>query len=243
MKKREKVEMKIYESLGVKKFRKMAFCLRDILCFPLKLFVKKEERKDYFYNMSSNYNIGRDKSLEKIKAFKGQLLFNSLFHLGCLLFICLPDSIKIGLGDVNLYQNIVYYLTICINSYCIMLQRYNEIRIDDVIERMAPKYEKQKENIKKDIKESDDKMLDHFYKIIDKKESEKNINLDEIIENASIEELKKYRYYIKKFQESDQLLQKIGYYDDNKIVNMSVPITRNKTLVLELNPNNYNKSK
>lgn len=243
MKKKEQIEMKIYESLGIKMFRKMAFCLRDILCFPLKLSVKKEERKDFFNNMPSNYNIGKNKDLEHIKKFKGQLLFNALLHLSCLLFLCLPESVKIGMGDANLYQHLIYYLTIGVNSYCIMLQRYNEIRIDDVIERMTPKYEKQKEKIKEDIKESDNKLFDHVYKMVDKKEREKDISLDELIESASLEDLKKYRYYIKSFQENSSFLQKMGYYDDNRIVNMSAPIKKNKTLKLELDPKNYNKSK
>lgn len=43
MKKNKNLEMKIYELLGVKIFRKMAFALAYILSLPLKLTMTKKE--------------------------------------------------------------------------------------------------------------------------------------------------------------------------------------------------------
>lgn len=47
MKKTKNIEMKIYELLGVKVFRKMVFTFRDILLFPLTIKMSKEEKRNF----------------------------------------------------------------------------------------------------------------------------------------------------------------------------------------------------
>ena len=72
-KKGKNIELKIYELLGVKIFRKMAFGLRDKIWILYTLKMSKEERKDYLYHTASNYNLGKVNSLEDIKKFKKEL--------------------------------------------------------------------------------------------------------------------------------------------------------------------------
>lgn len=47
MKNPRNIEMKIYELLGVKVFRKIAFTFRDIIVTPLLITKSKEERTSY----------------------------------------------------------------------------------------------------------------------------------------------------------------------------------------------------
>ncbi len=74
MKKKEKsIELKIYELLGVKTFKKIAFALRDRIFVLFTLKSSKEDRMKILYHTASNYNLGRVKSLEDIKKLS---LFN-----------------------------------------------------------------------------------------------------------------------------------------------------------------------
>ena len=170
-KKDKSIEMKLYELLGIKVFKKMAFFVRDIVTLPLTFKMPKEERKKSLYNTASNYNIGKSKSLEDIKKFKKQLFKNAGIHIFALLAF-IPSFIKIIIGMASLSTTIIVLPAMVMNIYCIMLQRYNCIRINQLIEKMTPRYEKQKDAIKEELIEKDSLLLEHSYKIIDKKEKE-----------------------------------------------------------------------
>ncbi len=216
MKKKKTIEMQIYELLGVKVFRKMAFALRDTLSFPLTIKMSKEERKNFLYNTASNYNIGKTRNLENIKKFKKELFKNAGIHIFGLLF-CLINVLK----DTGIIATIDLIFLI-INNYCIMLQRYNCIRINELIER---KTKRQKAKLKENLIKEDSLLLKHNYKIIDENERETSITFDDLIANANIEQLKRYRAYLAYFKIVNQITE--------KNVNINIPIN-NKTLKLEL---------
>lgn len=71
MKKNKNLEMKIYELLGVKIFRKIAFSLASIISLPKKRKMTKEEWENY-NNKTSNYNIGKVKDLDDEKNIKSK---------------------------------------------------------------------------------------------------------------------------------------------------------------------------
>lgn len=239
MKENKNIEMRIYELLGVKVFRKMAFGLRDILAFPLTIRMSKEERHDFLYNGASNYNLGKVKSLEDVKKFKKQLLINSGIHVWAL-SVCLPNFLKVIGGTASLSTAIIDLTCIGINLYCIMLQRYNGIRINQLIEKMTPRYERQKDAIKEELRKEDSLLLEHTYKIVDKKERETSITFEDLIANANIEQLKQYREYLAHFQSVNQSMQENDFYSAKHQVAVSIPMEKHKTLKLELKPNKKN---
>lgn len=226
--------MKIYELLGVKVFRKMAFSLRDILNilkFPSTIKMSKKERKEFLYNtvynMVNNYNLGKVESLEDIKDFKKILFINAGIHI-CTSSLCFPYFLRIIGGTADLPIAIIDLTGIVINLYCIMLQRYNVIRINQLIKRMTPRYEKQKNTIKEELKKEDSLLLEHSYKIVDKKEKETNITFEDLIVNANIEQLKQYRDYLAYFQSVNQAIQENEFYSDNQQMDISMPIEKTK---------------
>lgn len=224
---REDIEMKIYELLGIKKFKKMAFTLRDTLAIPFTYKMSKEERRKSFNNFASNYNLGKVRSIEDIKKFKRQLFFNTSIHVGsgilCLTALSNATSIPFIIADIS---------CITINLYCIMLQRYNNIRINKVIRKMTPRYEKEKNEIKEELKKEDSLLLNHSYKIVDNKNKETNITFDELINNASIEELKQYRSYLNYLKDFSNEIRKDESFNDN--YSIELPVKKNKTLKLEI---------
>ena len=78
-----------------------------------------------------------------------------------------------------------------------MLQRYNYIRINNLIKRMKPKFEKRIEIIKEEIIKDDALIEEHEYELIDKKSNEKSISFDELISNMNVEELRNFQKYLK----------------------------------------------
>ena len=236
-KKDKSIEMKLYELLGIKVFKKMAFFVRDIVTLPLTFKMPKEERKKSLYNTASNYNIGKAKSLEDIKKFKKQLFKNAGIHIFALLAF-IPSFIKIILGTASLSTTIIVLPAMVMNIYCIMLQRYNCIRINQLIEKMTPRYEKQKDAIKEELIEKDSLLLEHTYKIIDKKEKEMKINFEDLIANASIQELKQYRNYLAYLQIVNRAIQVNDLCHNKEEIDMSMPIEKNKTLKFEFKNQN-----
>lgn len=232
MKKNKNVEMRIYELLGIKTFRKMAFALRDKIWILFTLKMSKEERKEYLYHTASNYNLGKVKSLEDVKKFKKQLFINSGIHVWGL-SLCLRNFLKVIGGTASLSTAIINLTCIGINLYCIMLQRYNGIRINQLIEKMTPRYERQKDAIKEELRKEDSLLLEHTYKIVDKKERETSITFDDLIANANIEQLKQYREYLAYFQNINQLIQENDISAEHQVV-VSMPTEKHKTLKLEL---------
>lgn len=224
-KKMKNMEMRIYELLGIKIFRKMAFGLRYILLFPRTLKMSKEERKD-FYNARSNYHLGKIKSLEDVKSYKKYLYCSATVHILALLFL-IPSFFDMLSGVLVLSETHELLLAVILTLYCVMLQRYNCIRINQLIKRMTPRYEKQKNQIKDELRKNDALLLDHTYKIVDEKGMEIGVNFEDVIESANMEQLKLYREYLADFQTISNFQQ----------IDRFIPMGGNKTLKLEVKKN------
>lgn len=238
-KKDKNIELKIYELLGVKIFRKMAFWLYDKVWILLTLKMSKEERKKYIYNTRTNYNLGKVNSLEDIKNYKKYLFMNAGLHIVALT-LCIPNFLKVIAGTTSILNTIRNLSAIIINIYCIMLQRYNLIRINEVIKKGLPREEKKKNELKDKIKKSESLLNEHNYKIVNKKGKEKNITFEELIEDATIEELKRYREHLVYFLLVDQYVQQSDIYLEKQQVDIVVPIKKHKSLKLELKLNKHN---
>ena len=199
MKKREQIELKIYEALGIRTFRKIAFGFRSLMFLPVTHKMTKEEKYDYFYKYASNYNLGSTPNYDSIKEHKKELYYNSLIHIVPLI-LSIPLFLKIVTGSSSLASIIILTGAVLLNGYCIMLQRYNCIRLNDLIRRMAPRYEKQKNKIKNELVKEHSILPEKEYKITDNKGRESNINFDELINRCSLEDLKYLRDYLKHFE-------------------------------------------
>lgn len=241
MKKNKNMELQIYELLGVKKFKKMAFALRDFLMLPLTFGMNKNKRRDFLYHTSSNYNIGNIRSFENIRKFKVALYVNSSIHL-TLLLINFPIFVELFNGNLSLLISILSIASAGINLYCLMLQRYNCIRINQVIHKMSSKYEKKKEKIKEELTKQNSKQKNLSYTIIDKKQNESNISFEDFICKASLKELMHYREYLTLLQGFDKMHDTDTPYFDKNPIYFDIPMEKKKTLRLALLPSDFNKS-
>lgn len=201
------IELRIYELLGIKIFRKMAFCLYKILGFPFTIFMSKENRKN-FYNAPNNYNMKKGHGIKDLKDFKKWLLFNAGIHVYGL-FSC---TFTLMMGSI-LVSTIIAAV---INAYCIMLQRYNHIRINQTIEKWKLREKKQKDAILKEMEQENVISNNFVHKIVDKRDKEVTITFEEFLQKATLSQLKDYKEilqyynYVKQVDESTQIDSEIS---------------------------------
>lgn len=160
------------------------------------------------------------KDLDDIKKYKRQIYFNAFTHAFSLLF-CM---IYLSLVGVNAF----FIIMTLINTYCIMLQRYNIIKLNRVVKKFDAKYERQKEELKKELIESDKLLKEHTYKIVKEKKKEvmeREITFEKLLNNSSLSELKVYRESLNYFKCAKTIDEAKTEYD--------FPISKNISLRLE----------
>ena len=138
MKKSKSLEMHIYELLGIKNFEKLLLNFCEKILYRNKRNMTIEEKRKRIHDVSSNYNIGKVKNLEAMKSFKKKLVFNAIIHFFSILCLA-PCLVTLPFESMTLQSIIIGIMALIlniINIYCIMLQRYNYIRINQIINRM-----------------------------------------------------------------------------------------------------------
>ncbi len=205
MNKIQKAEMNVYEALGVKQFKKFVLWLRDNLPAKATKGLSKEEKLAIMRNTPSNYSIGNVADLDAVKNFKKKIRYNAKVHLvGMASSIFYFTSLALNPGSIFVPFVVIHSIFFPINTYCVMLQRYNNIRINELIKKMTPRYERQKNVIREEIKKDDNEILSHEYVMTNDKDEREVVTIDEIIDNSSIEQLRKMKETLEKFvRESD----------------------------------------
>ena len=242
MAKDKNLEMKIYELLGIKVFRKMAFMLRNGITYTLylpsllgKSFTEKKNKLKYrLLHDSNNYTIGDIKNLEDIKKFKNKLLLNASIHLFSL-SLCLytfyeisqlQDAIPIGVLTTT-------SIVTAVNMYCLMLQRYNQLRINKVLKKMEPRIAKQKDELIQEIKEYDRSLPEeHTYEITGKKGESTKHTIEDLTTNSTVEQLKQYREYLIDYS---FCLGRNRRYGIDSYPSMGIKLPKKKELTIKVN--------
>jgi len=186
------IEMKIYKILGVKVFKKIVFGLHDFVTLPLTFKLSKEERKNFLYNTASNYRMKKGNGLQDLRDFKKMLFFNGSIHFLGLIY-GITCIIGCMMGPLSIFSIIFHFLFACINFDCIMLQRYNYIRLNKVLKKGEKLEEIKKKKLCEELREIKSTSKEHKYILVDKKDEETNITFEEFIETATLEQLKEYK--------------------------------------------------
>lgn len=141
-----KLELQIYELLGIKKFQKLTFLLEKII-----------HRNDSGYN--ENYHLKKKYYNRNVQDFKKFLFYNGGIHIRNILFIISIILIKKIFKCIAWFDFFLIILAVK-DIYCVMLQRYNYIRIQNCIELQNKAKErrinKRTEKIKSDISKNYD---------------------------------------------------------------------------------------
>ena len=130
----EKIELSIYEFLGIEWFKKQTLKLEKII-----------HRKDKGYNI--NYHP-QSNNLDGLKEYLKFLYYNGAIHVknSVLYSVAIIISFLLPVQSLALINIIIIPLLIT-NLYCVMLQRYTGIRICSCI-RAQEEINKKKSDIK-----------------------------------------------------------------------------------------------
>ena len=152
--KKENFELELYEVIGIKTFRKMVFVLRDTLIRIIYFWMSKERINELLNDgaVGNNYSVNKTKGIKGFKDFKKAIIFNAFVHIIALVLLFF--------GTFSLKT----FVLGLINLYCIILQRYNWIRVNRIIKRGEKREERQKEAILNDLKKIDSEVEKHSYK-------------------------------------------------------------------------------
>ena len=125
-------EMKLYELLGIRLFRRLAFGME-------RLIHRKDRRKNINYHISAHTPGG-------LAAFRKYLFYNAAIHAKGILLVGIVLLIKWGFLGFTWYFDSLLLLLAVQDGYCIMLQRYNYLRIR---QRMAVLEQKREEKLRR----------------------------------------------------------------------------------------------
>lgn len=133
-------EERLYETLGIKKFKKIVIKLQLIL--RKFLFWREDFKSNY-----DNYFI-KNQTIESYKNFKiFGLLINSGIHFPALIRNVDDLVTKLSMPNIDVSSIISTSILMGINTYCCMLQRYNHIRINKVIKKLEERDKKREEKL------------------------------------------------------------------------------------------------
>ena len=129
-KKKEKIKrkLKIYEMLGVKQFRALTFKLEKLVHIK-----DKKQNRNYHINPDSGKSL-INCTIDEMEDFKKKLYYNGSIHVKNLVMLAIASLIILIVPSFNKYLLILNLILAIKDAYCVMLQRYNCIRINSVIE-------------------------------------------------------------------------------------------------------------
>lgn len=236
-------ELALYKKLGVEKFKKYIIGLKDSLISAK--YLNKPKKIEEYKKKHTNYSLGTGRSLDDLRKHKKELFLNGSIHaislLGCISILLTP--VAFPLTSLSLVGYTATVLLTVVNTYCIMLQRYNWVRINKVIKKHKPTEIKKKKEIRKELKEKDKELSKHKYKAkvgYKKLSREREISFTELINKATLTELKTYR---KKLLEAESKEQEQISKNNTNPIEMELSKGKYKTLKLELTPSVKNVSK
>lgn len=219
------LELKIYEKLGVRKFRDIIVKFAFFFVHPKYIFSKKDRKKEIkkFRNTPSNYFVDKEAGLKGLKDFKQWIYIHTFIHIYAL-FHCI-------VGLFSGFTVIAIPFTI-LNLYCLMLQRYNYVRINNVIKKNEESEKKKRNNIKDKIKENINNPHISIYSP-KKKINENDKTIDSMLDNLSLKNLKELKKLIERNQAYNNKFLYATFEEEKKAYELRAKVKQKKILYLK----------
>lgn len=122
------IELHLYECLGVKLFRILVFKLEKVI-----------HRKDKGKNINYHVSSFEPRALE---GFLKYLFYNGAIHVRNIVFFTGFFLVRYGVFGCISAIDILLWILFIKDCYCVMLQRYNYLRIKSRIDRLREKHQR-----------------------------------------------------------------------------------------------------
>lgn len=120
------MEMRFYEKIGIRQ------CKKFVLWLMSKLIPNRDK------SIGTNYYLGGF-NLQAIKKYKKWLWINAMLHVTLAISPLLQIISNIISNNIISLSMLSAIIFLVLNLYCIMLQRYNWLRIKKVLEKATRK--------------------------------------------------------------------------------------------------------
>lgn len=141
----QKIELRIYELLGVRMFR--------ILVFKLEKFIHRKDK-----GRNTNYHIAAYDP-RSVDGFIKYLFYNGAIHVRNMLFMMLVFFARYLVFETCSVVDILLWALFLKDCYCVMLQRYNFLRIQIRNEQIKDKYQRRIERRGRQLIDQKSKVL------------------------------------------------------------------------------------
>ena len=223
MKKREEIEMKFYEKLGVKKFigfDKKFWNGWDRLTLALTPKSKKLAKQNKIKE-NNNYYLSRkiegviECQTRKKESVKLGLALAALYTLIGLFHVYFQPS---------LILSVAYFSWTAVFIASAMTNRYATLKAKKIEEKWHCKYESQKEDVIADIMTKNKELGRPQLEIVTNNNDLEQTSFHKLISNAELSELKKFDNYLNSYQKA--------YENSETLPTLEYDKTKNKTLRL-----------
>ncbi len=213
MKKREEIEMRFYETIGVRKLSKVFKKMTNFSDNLSNIFTPKAKKKEKMAERRAQ-RFNSSKKMEDVigikKDYPGWIRSDILFIVitGTFALISFP-----AFRPLFLIENVCF-------ACQAVSKRYALLRSKQMIEKWQTKYENQKEDTLNEILTASKEMGHPAVEIISKNNKVNTSSLRRITQNAELKELKKYRDYLADYkvaQENNEPLPTIEYGENKTL--------------------------
>lgn len=176
-----RIELRVYELLGIRLFRKA------ILVFEKIRHLRDGDRNENYHPKNT--------SLTTIESFSGYLIYNALFHIVSIALVIVYFAITISMQLRYLGIDIVMYIVVVFDLYCLMLQRYIHLKFKLHSIKVREKRDKQLQKAIKMIQplldEKDIVELQEEYELLMRFHESQLTGADCVLDSRSSESLKR----------------------------------------------------
>ena len=217
--KKEKREVIIYQLLGVNIFKQMTLTLEKIIHYHENKNITDEQYKKH----NINYHP-KDNTLQGLTDFKKFLYYNGSIHIKNSLIYSIVIVAVAFIPGLNII-NVGMIPLLIMNLYCVMLQRYTYLRIEDSIrilekhnEKMIARKVQKLEQINEKKEVIDPEKID--LELINKIEDYLNNKADAVISEKYLESLITINHYLSLLNQNKIVQEPV--IEDNKVLSLSL---------------------
>lgn len=202
MKKREEIEMTVYEKLGIRKLIRISNELDQfikVIRVALTPKSKREAKKEKLKNYGRFFPEERVEGLLRFQRKAGPNARYG-FYVAVVSLIGVYAAVNFGV----IMNAIIYSTCAAMGFSSAVINRYGKLKAKKIEEKWYHKYENQKEDVINDIMGTNKELGYPRVEIVDKNNKAKQTSLRELTSDAELSRLQAYRDYLKSYAEAYQ---------------------------------------
>lgn len=218
MKRREELEIKLYEKLGVKRIRRIGVKADGFFNNVSLALPPKSKRAKKLAKMNKNKFFDSSLKVEGVVKYKRKIKGCAPLSFAYGSMLALAGGLYAAMG-MSFLGFAIYFVGAGLVFCTAMAYRYDELRAKRTQEKWRSKYENQKADVISDIMDTNKELGHPSIEIVNEKNKIQATSLCELTSNAELSDLKRYDAYLKSCAEASKDSQPLPTLDcsDKKV--------------------------